>query len=50
MVDEARMKERRAAFEYYVSSLNADAVEKYTAVLERVIEDGKSAPVLAAAD
>ena len=40
----------KAVFERFVSSLKGNATEKYTAVLERVIEDRKSAPVLAVAD
>ncbi|MCH7540410.1 MAG: hypothetical protein IH999_08460 [Proteobacteria bacterium] len=38
-VDEACMRERRAAFEEIVSSLKGDATEKYAALLKRVVDE-----------
>lgn len=44
-IGEACLREREALFEYYVSSLTADAVEKYTDLLKRIINEKKSPPV-----
>ena len=44
-VDEACMRERRAAFEEIVSSLKGDATEKYAVLLKRIVGENENLPV-----